>query len=202
MDQGPTNSDPPDATPLSPEHHQQIVRAQQQRKKLSRATKVASFNAWSFAILAGLSVLIAVFSPWSLVAAILLAWLSFNEFRGRRQLQALCPSGPRTLGWNQVFCCLCIAGYCALKLYQALAGEGVYATAIAEHPEIAHMLEPMEGLIESMTIATYLIVLIVGVGVQGVTAWYYFTRHRVLDDYVNQTPDWVLDLQRMQATAA
>lgn len=202
MVQPATETAVPAAQPLTPAHHQQIARAQQQRKKLRRATKVAAFNAWSFAILAGLSVLFAVFSPGSLIAAVLLGGLAWNEFRGRRQLLRLDPRGPATLGWNQVIFCLIIAGYCGLMLYQTTTGEGTYASEIKEHPELADMLEPMEGLIQTLMIATYLIVLVVGVGLQGLTAWYYFTRRRWLKAYIEQTPEWVRDLDRVQAEAA
>jgi Na+/proline symporter len=192
----------PASQPLTPEQLQQITRANQQRKKLRRASGVANFNAWSFAILAGLSVLFAVFSPGSLIAAVLLAALAWNEFRGRKQLRRLDPRGPSTLGWNQVVFCLIIAGYCGIKLYQATTGPGTYAKVIEENPELANMLEPMQELIQMMEIATYLIVLVLGAGLQGLTAWYYFTRRRWLNDYIEKTPQWVRDLDRVQAETA
>ena len=188
--------------PLTPEHHTQLALAQQRRKKINRAVKVASFNAWSFAVFAGVSLLFAIFSVTSLVAGFLLAGLAYNEFRGRRQLSQLIRLGPRTLGINQVVCCLLIALYCGFKIYSEMTGAGVYAQSIAASPEIASMLEPIEGLIQTITIATYALILIVGVAAQGLTAWYYFSRKRHLDDYLQQTPAWVLDLDRVKSGAA
>ncbi|MEO0474846.1 MAG: hypothetical protein AAF085_02585 [Planctomycetota bacterium] len=198
----PSGAIPPDtgsADPLSPEHREQLGRARQLRAKLRRTTKVASFNAWSFAILGGLSLPLAILSPWSLLAAVLLGGLAWNEFRGRKQLLRLDPRGPKTLGTNQVICCTLIAGYCKLKIIATLTGPGIYATAIEKYPELADMLEPLEELMQLIMLATYAIVLIVGVGVQGLTAWYYFSRSKHLRAYLEQTPDWVRELDRVHA---
>lgn len=192
----------PDSRPLSPEHHAQIARAQQQRKKINRAIKIASFNAWSFAVFAGFSLFFALFSISALVAAVVLAGLACNEFRGRRQLINLDPVGPRTLGINQVACCVLIALYCGLQITSAITGPGPYAQAIEQAPELAETLQPMEGLIQTATLATYALILIVGVATQGATAWYYFSRKRWLNAYLQHTPDWVLDLDRVQSAAA
>ena len=190
------------AQPLTPEHHAQVADAQERRKKIDRAIKVASFNAWGFAIFAGFSLLFAIFSVTSLIAGLALGGLAYNEFRGRRQLQLLNAQGPQTLGINQLICCALIALYCGVKLYSAMTGPSVYAQSIEESPELASMLEPMEELLQTATIATYALILIVGVAAQGLTAWYYFSRKKHLDDYRQQTPAWVLDLDRARLTPA
>lgn len=184
------------AGPLSAEDRTQIAQAQQRRKKISRATKIASFNAWSFAVLAGFSLLFALFSLGSLIAAAVLAGLAWNEFRGRRQLQLLDQRGPATLGINQIVCCIAVVLYCGFKITTALTGPGPYAQSMEQSPEIAAMLEPMQELLKTATISAYVLILIVGVAVQGATAWFYFSRKRWLDDYLQQTPGWVVDLQR------
>ncbi|MFK7790607.1 MAG: hypothetical protein AB8C95_14080 [Phycisphaeraceae bacterium] len=199
--QGTPPGQSPSSAPLTPEHHAEIVKAQQRRKKISRAVKVAAFNAWSFAIFAGFSMLFAIFSVTSLIAALALAGLAYNEFRGRRQLLQLNTQGPRTLGINQVICCMLIALYCGLQLFKAITGPGAYAQAIEQTPELASMLEPMEDLLQTATIVAYVAVLIIGVGAQGLTAWYYFSRKRHLSEYLKQTPQWVLDLDRIKASS-
>lgn len=140
-------------------------------------------------------------STTSLVAGLALTGLAYNEFRGRRQIKQLDPLGPRTLGINQLVCCLLIALYCGLQLYKTIFGPGTYAQAIEDNPEIASMLEPMADLLQTATIATYLLVFVVGVAAQAATAWYYFSRKKHLDAYLQQTPGWVLDLDRAQARA-
>lgn len=186
----------PSSAPLSPEHREQFAQAQLRRKKINRAQKIAAFNAWCFTVFAVFSLLFAFFSLTSLIAGIALAGLAYNEFRGRRQLALLNPAGPQTLGINQVICCLLIALYCGVQLYRTITGPGAYAQAVEQNPELADMLAPMADLIQTATIATYGLVFIIGVAAQGLTAWYYFSRKRHLDDYLEQTPDWVLDLER------
>ena len=190
------------AAPLLPEHHAQIALARQQRKKLDRARSVASFNAWSFAIFAGCSLIFALFSVTSLIAAIVLAGLAYNEFRGRRQLIALNPQGPVTLGNNQLLCCAAITLYCGFKIYTTVTGPGPYEQAIQDSPEVAMMLEPMQDLLHNATLASYAIILLLGVTAQGLTARYYFSRKQHLNKYLQQTPDWLLDLERVQGQAA
>lgn len=188
--------------PLTPEHHAQVADARQRRKKIDRAIKVASFNAWGFAIFAGFSLLFAFFSVTSLIAGLALGGLAYNEFRGRRQLQQLDTQGPQTLGINQLICCVLIALYCGVKLYAAMTGPGAYAQSIEETPELASMLEPMEGLLQTATLATYALILIVGVAAQGLTAWYYFSRKKHLDDYRQETPAWVIELDQARLAPA
>lgn len=190
------------APALTPEHLAQVGQAQRQRKKIDRAMKVASFNAWSFSVFAGFSLLFGLFSVSSLIAGAALAGLAWNEFRGRRQMQQLDRRGPATLGTNQVFCCALIALYCGLKMYDAMTGPGPYAAAMAQSAELAALLEPMQGLIQGVTISIYVVMLVIGVGVQGATAWYYFSRSRWLHDYLQQTPDWVIDLERVRDSDA
>lgn len=187
--------------PLSAEHHTQIAQAQQRRKKLNRAGKIASFNAWSFAVLAGLSVPFALLSPSSLIGAAALGVLAWNEFRGRRHLRQLDPRGPMTLGYNQLAFCGLITLYCGYQIFKAMTGPGLYAESMDATPQLAEMLGPMQELIKTATISAYALMLIAGVAVQGGTAWYYFSRKRWLQDYLRQTPQWVIDLDRTQASA-
>jgi hypothetical protein len=186
------------ADPLTTEHREQLAEAQQRRRKLKIASIVAAFNAWSFAILAVFSLLFVFFSLASLIVAALLAGLAFNEFRGRRQLLRLDPRGPKTLGINQVVCCILIVVYCGIMIAKTLLGPGVYESIIQESPELADMLEPLADFIQLVTLAVYGVVLFAGVTMQGLTACYYFAQQRAMNDYLQQTPAWILELDRAQ----
>ncbi len=189
-------------SPLTAEQFGQIARAQEQRKKINRAQKVANFNAWSFSVFAGFSLLFGLLSPGSLIAGAALAGLAYNEFRGRRQLMQLDRRGPRTLGNNQIVCCVLLTLYCGYQMYRAYTGPGIDDPAIQQSAELSAMLEPMQDLIKTVTIGAYAVILVVGLAVQGATAWYYFSRKRWLDDYLRQTPGWVIELDRVQAASA
>lgn len=187
------------AGPLTPAHHRAIAEAKLRRKKLNRAMGFATYNTWSFAAIAAMSLLIAVFSPSSLIAVLCLAALAWNEHRGRRQLQQLDEKGPRTLGYNQLAFCALIAVYCIYQLFNAIFGSDPYAEQIAQTPELEQMLDPMRELIQVATIAAYSAVLVLGVGMQGLMAWYYFSRVRMLREYLRETPGWIVELDRAVA---
>lgn len=182
--------------PLTPAHHQALAAAKLRRKKLNRALGFAAFNTWSFAVMAGFSLLIVIFSPSSLVAVVCFGLLAFNEHRGRRQLKQFDPRGPRTLGWNQLAFCGLIALYCVYQIVNTLYGPDPYAQQIAQTPELAQMLDPMRELITTATLAAYGGLLVIGVGLQALMAWYYFSRQRVLQQYLRETPGWVIELER------
>jgi len=146
-----------------------------------------------------MSLLIAVFSPSSLIAMVCLAALAWNEHRGRRQLQQFDEQGPRTLGYNQLAFCGLIAAYCIYQLCNAIFGPDPYAEQIARTPELAEMLDPMRELITMATVAAYGAVLVLGVGMQGLMAWYYFSRGGVLREYLRETPEWIVELDRAVA---
>jgi hypothetical protein len=40
-------------------------------------------------------------------------------------------------------------------------------------------------------------VIVLSIIFQGLTACYYFTRRKYVEAYVRETPQWVLDVQRM-----
>ncbi|MEM1355753.1 MAG: hypothetical protein AAGH88_12835 [Planctomycetota bacterium] len=182
--------------PLSPEDMRVLAEAKQRRKKLNRASGIAAFNTWTFVAMSGCSLLAALFSPISLIAVASFGVLAWNESRGRRRIRALDLRGPATLGWNQLGFCGLIAAYCVYQLAKAVYGPAPYADQIAQTPELGAMLEPVKELILLATIAAYGALLVLGVGMQGLMAWYYFSRRACLRQYLEHTPAWVVELDR------
>jgi hypothetical protein len=56
--------------------------------------------------------------------------------------------------------------------------------------------EGMDELVRSLTLTLYATVIAVTVIVQGLNARYYHVRVARLREYLTETPQWVLDLQR------
>jgi hypothetical protein len=110
--------------PLSVSHHQELAAATRRGEPIRRAARVASFNAWTTAIFAGLSAPFALFSLVGLLVFAALAAVAWNEFRGRRRLLDFDPAGPSILGWNQLGLLGLIAVYCLWALYSNLWGGG------------------------------------------------------------------------------
>ena len=87
--------------------------------------------------------------------------------------------------------------------YSGLTGEGPFAAEIAAKPELAEVLDSVEGLdqiYKLIVLAVYGSVIVLSIVFQGWNAFYYFSRRKHVEKYVRETPDWVVDVQR--ATAA
>ncbi len=186
------------ATPSigSPEQMQALNLARKQGKKLRRAQSVASFNIWSCAICAAISGLIAVFSFSAAIGAIALGALAYNESRGRAALQRLELSAPRQLAINQmIFASLLIlyAGWGIISTLQAAPVSDQYAQYSAE---VQELMQPFDSVYLTASIAMYVGVGLFSLVFQGGTALYYITRRSHLERYLQETPEWILNLQR------
>ena len=174
----------------------QLDEAQLRRKKVNRALFTVGFSAWSLAVFAALSLPFAIFDLKSGVVGLGLSFIAYREFTGRAKLKQLQPEAARHLGWNQVLFCALIALYAGWQIIQTLVGPSPYVEAIDATPELASTLEPIEELITFVTLALYAGVLVVGVLTQGSLAAYYFTRKRHIQTYLDETPGWIVELQR------
>jgi len=192
---------PPASQPLSPQHYDAMREAKTRRTKIDFAIGVASFNGWSLGIFAVLSALLLPlsFSLQGLLIALGLGAVAYHEFKGRRLLHLLDTSAPRLLGYNQLALGALIVGYCAWSLIAELAGPGSYAQTIQENPELADVLGPLDGLMSTIVVMVYGGAILLTIPYQGLIAWYYFSRAKHLQAYIDQTPRWVTDLQRAAA---
>ena len=68
---------------------------------------------------------------------------------------------------------------------------------MAAHPELAGTLEPLGDLIAFVTVLVYGLVTFFSAIFQGLNSWYYFSRAKLLREYVRDTPDWVIQMQRL-----
>ncbi len=183
---------PPDASdsgPLSTEEREMLQIANERlNKRILGAAKVATVNAWTLAVFGGLSVMAGVFSPTGLVVGAGLLAVAWNEFRGRGLLRKLDLEGPRVLAWNQIALAGGVLVYCAWSSYQAWAGD--------ELAQFEDVLGVSAEEIARLAILVYAIVFLVTAVVLGFTARYHFVRERRLEQYLGETPEWVVDIQR------
>jgi hypothetical protein len=186
---------PASANPLSPDHLDALSLANNRAQKIRRAARVAGFNGWSIGVIALLSLPFALFSVTSLVIAIGLGVVAFNEFRGRRMLNQFEPSACRLLGWNQMGLLVLIAAYCIWNIFSAFHTTN----PLADYPELRQlgiMQETISSLYVELSLILYGVVLLVSVLFQGGNALYYFTRERLVREYVNDTEPWIIALQK------
>ena len=184
------------AKPISHEQRRELTEANRRARKVRQAAKVATFNGWSIGIFAALSLPFALFSITALVMCLALALVAYNEFRGRRLLDRFEPQGPRALAWNQLVLMGVLIGYSLWNIYLAETGPGPYVEQVKATPELGSMLGSIDDLYRKVTLAVYGSLIVASLIFQGLNALYYFTRQKHLQNFLNQTPAWVVDIMR------
>lgn len=187
------------ACPLSPEHYKALEEAKVLRRRIDRAIGVSTFNGWGTATFVVLSLPFAFFSLTTSMMCVGLSAVAFHEFKGRRMLRELIPAAPRLLGINQLAFATLLIVYSIWNIYLALTQPSPYAEVIATQPEITGTLGSIDELYKFGSLAVYGCLLVLAIIFQGGMAVYYFTRSQHLRTYLDQTPGWILELQRKTA---
>jgi hypothetical protein len=186
--------------PLTDELRQELALAKSRAKPIRKAARVAAFNGWSAGIVAAISAPFALFSVAGCVVTFGLAVVAFNEFRGRKRLLSLNRASAMLLGWNQLGFLVLIVGYC---LWMIHASIGSFAAELQAVPELESALGPLDGfdsLYRMLVVGFYGAVIALSAAFQGGCAIYYFTRRKYIDAYLQETPSWVQEIERMTST--
>jgi hypothetical protein len=186
--------------PLTKSHQDEIASAHDRAKKIRKAAGVANFNGWVTGIFAVSSAPFALFSLPGFIVSVGLAIVTYNEFKGRKRLLRFDPGAAELLGWNQVGFLVLIVCYCIWMLVMGLMSAGPFAAELEAKPELREVFDSVEGfdvLYKLIIAAVYGLVIVLSVVFQGLNALYYFTRRKHIESFVRDTPDWVLDLQRL-----
>ena len=198
----------PPAAVLSPEQLDQLAQAALRAKKVLKAGGVAMFNGCTAAFFAGccllfvgISALLGEVDAAGLVMGVALGLVAYHEFKGRRLLRRFDLRGPRLLGWNQVCLMVLLMGYCGWQIANACLRANPYTEAMEREPMLADTLGPIGELYLMLTLAVYGGVIVGTAVFQGLNAAYYFTRGRHLRAYLDETPDWIVEIQRRSAGA-
>ena len=181
----------PAPTPLSPEQREDLREAGERARRFLKAGRVATFNVWTLGSFAALTLLFGLFSPTALLLGAGLAVVAWTEHRGRALLRDLDPGGPRLLGRNQLALMALVVAYALWSLWMARTNPD---PALAQMDEI--MGGDTAGLVAELTTAVYLGVIALTVLFQGLLARYYFARAPMVEAYLRETPEWVVELQR------
>jgi hypothetical protein len=183
------------APPLTPEQFHQWMTAQAVYQPIRRAMKVATFDAWCTAVFAGLTLLCGFSTPAALLLGLGMAGVTFVSFRGLSRLRTLDPTAARTLALNQLALATIITLYCLWNLYAQLTGRASpFDSAIYQDPALKEMLGSVEGLARQLAIITYSAVIGATMLAQGLTAWFYARRTRMIRAFLGGTPEWVVRL--------
>ena len=181
---------------LSPEHRAQIVAARRLSGKLRAAAAVAAVDGWTLGVFAVLTILFSLTSPVALALGAGMLAVSYFELRGARDLKRLDPRAPRLLTLNQFALGAMLFVYGAINLWLSLHEAHPMASMAGQNPELESMLLPYEGLVRNISALFYAMVMLVALVEPGLMALYYHRRGKVLQAYLQTTPQWILELQR------
>jgi hypothetical protein len=197
----PTPSSIPASSPLTEEQLHQLANANVALRKVQRAVSIARFDGWTVAIFAALTALFGITDPVTLLIALVMACMGVIELHGARRLQRLDARAARTLGLNQLALGALVILYALAHVYAELSGPGVYDSLAAADPQLSQMLQPVKNLTHSIALAAYTSLILVAFVAQGGLARFYFSRRKLIDAYLLQTPPWITAVQRTGITA-
>jgi hypothetical protein len=181
---------------LAPEHLQQLAAARAAARKVRRAAAVATFDGWTIALFAALSLVTSLTDPSGLLLSLGMIAVAVVELRGAAALKRLRSAAARMLGFNQLALASMLICYALWRLYAETSGPSPYAAYTKSDPELAQMLGPIESLTRTIALYLYGAMIAVALFAQGGLAAYYFTRRQHIDAYLRQTPEWILAMQR------
>ncbi len=195
----PTATQAPDPAgspgPLSGEHLQALADARVRAKKVRRAAGVATVSGWTVAFFALCTMLGAVFGDLaSLAMGVGLGVVAFNELRGARMLRRFDASGARLLGYNQLLLAVLVVSYAGWSMWRELRAGLLSSHAESTGDPNTDAL--INSLRTSLTYGIYGLIAVAGLFGPGLTAWYYFTRAKLVRRVLAETPAWVIEALR------
>lgn len=183
---------------LTDAHRREIADAHARLRPIRRAISVARFSASTTALFAAVTLLFApVFGVVNLVIGGGLALIAWNEFASARKLGQLDARAPLRLAGGQAALGSIIIGYCVWQLWRVLGGSA--ASGYEDQPQIRELMADYQPLIQSLTSLVYVLAIVLTVVFQGGAALYYLTRTRSLRSYLNRTPEWIVEIDRLRA---
>jgi hypothetical protein len=183
-------------SPPTPQHLEQIAAAKTLGKKISRAVGVAKLSGWTIAIFAVLTFLSGLFSFSAMVLGLGMGIVAYFELRGAGELKRLDPTAPRRLAINQLALAAILFLYGGWELLQSIRHPQSLLADTSSDPQVAQMLAPYQNFSQMIAVTIYLTVMIVAILGPGLTAVYYNSRRKYIEDYLRGTPEWIVQLQR------
>lgn len=181
--------------PLSPDHLRMLGEARRRAKKVRRAAGVAAFSGWTMLAFGVLSIMAGVLgSMGDLVVGAILSVLAWNELRGGAMFKQFDARAAKRLGWNQILLGTLICGYALWSM-----------RSIANSPEMAQLHNTLNdpdaeavvrGMGNMVIYAFFGALIAAGVIAPGLTSWYYFSRGKVVREFVAKTPPWAVEAMR------
>ncbi len=185
---------PPLAAPVfSADHVQCLADAKARLKRIRRACGVARFDGNTLAIFAVLTLIFGFTSASGVVMGLGLGAIAWFELHQAKRLERLATDAPRALAVNQVMLASLLVVYALWCLLFPAALPAEVVSAARQLKSLGLDVEELQASINSMV---YLALIAVAIGAQGSLALYYWRREKMLKTYLEQTPEWVVAMQR------
>lgn len=184
----------PTPGPLSAAHLGELKAARVRSRKIRRVVAVATFNGWTLAFAATISLVILIFDR-SLVNLGLFALITVfaaNELRGAVGVKRFEPGSARMLAWNQIALAAAVLIYCGWRIWETK----YQPAALPQSTGDAEMDAMITGMTTSISYMVYASMAVLGSLIPALNAWYYFARVKTIQQFVTATPDWVLTTLR------
>ena len=188
----------PASNPLSYQNMQELAAAKAGGKKVRRAIRVALFDGWTLAFFACLTVLFSIGSLPSMMMGVVLGGIAAIELYGASRLRKLDPIACKILGFNQLALAGLIIAYALSQLVPMMMGHSALPAEVTSDPATAQLLSSSGygQMINSIYMAYYGGLIAFAICSMGGLSLYYFTRTRHIRSYLQQTQQWIIDMQR------
>lgn len=182
---------------LTDENFRQLQSARPAFRKIRRAVLAAMFEGITVIVFGVLSILFGLGSLGDFLVGLVLLAIGVIEVWGAGRLRRLDLRGPRILMWNQLAFAALILLYAFWKLY----AEVVHPTADFSDlsPSDAQVINQSGFVPTNITHLILMVMygsLIAVAAIEAGMAMYYRSRGKFLQDYLEQTPDWIVSMQK------
>lgn len=167
---------------------------------------MALFDFWGTAIFSAITILgSAVSFSWpGLLLGIAMGIVAYVEYTGAQELKKFEPIALKRLALNQLFFGAALLAYAAWTLAWGLTHLNDYTGVVSSQmpPDLAgsSILTSVNDLTRLILILIYGTLIVIALTVQPLTALFYWSRRKFLDQYLSETPQWILDAQRAGIT--
>jgi hypothetical protein len=181
---------------------QQLAVANKNWTKLRRLASYAVFDGWTLTVLGAMTLICGGYgSGVGLMISLTLLGTGLFELRSVRRLRQLDSSALPHMAYNQLVLAGVIILYAIVGLYQAHArtnsgGGGLSAEIENALADAGASANDIGDQISQGAEILYAGLIVFTLAAQGGTAVYYFSRRKHLTQYLQQTPDWIQQMQR------
>ena len=182
---------------LTPEHLRELESARFALRKVRRAINAARFEGYTIAICGGLTLITGLSSITNLLAGTVLTAIGIIEIFAAGKMRSLDLKAARLLVINQ----LTLAGLILLYGLWNVHAEMTHPTSDLPDlsPSDAQAVNQLTGSLTGLTHEIMLLIyasLIIAALVEAAMAAYYHSRGEQLRQYLAQTPEWIISMQK------